>query len=40
MMFCRSSDMISLLDDHCKRMNRGAAVVSAYDALYLPMDFR
>ncbi|KAF8776351.1 hypothetical protein HU200_003579 [Digitaria exilis] len=36
----RSSDMISLLDDHCRRMNRGGGVVSAYDALYLPMDFR
>jgi len=38
---CRSSDMISLLDQHCKRVNKDAgAVVSAYDVLYLPMDFR
>ncbi|KAF8685375.1 hypothetical protein HU200_043999 [Digitaria exilis] len=36
----RSSDMISLLDDHCRRMNRGGGGVSAYDTLYLPMDFR
>ncbi|RCV05403.1 hypothetical protein SETIT_1G081600v2 [Setaria italica] len=38
---CRSSDMISLLDQHCKLVNTAAgAVVSAYDVLYLPMDFR
>ncbi|RLM78450.1 protein MEI2-like 7 [Panicum miliaceum] len=37
----RSSDMISLLDQHCKRVNKSAgAVVAAYDVLYLPMDFR
>ncbi|PAN04093.1 hypothetical protein PAHAL_1G041500 [Panicum hallii] len=37
----RSSDMISLLDEHCKRVNKSAgAVVAAYDVLYLPMDFR
>ncbi|KAK8461673.1 hypothetical protein SEVIR_1G080100v4 [Setaria viridis] len=37
----RSSDMISLLDQHCKLVNTAAgAVVSAYDVLYLPMDFR
>jgi hypothetical protein len=38
---CRSSDMISLLDQHCNIVNRAAGkVVSAYDVLYLPMDFR
>jgi len=38
---CRSSDMISLLDQHCERVNKAAgAVVAAYDVLYLPMDFR
>ncbi|OEL36300.1 Protein MEI2-like 7 [Dichanthelium oligosanthes] len=37
----RSSDVIKLLDKHCRRANKAAgAVVSAYDVLYLPMGFR
>jgi hypothetical protein len=33
--------MISLLDQHCNIVNRAAGkVVSAYDVLYLPVDFR
>ncbi|CAN6230371.1 unnamed protein product [Urochloa humidicola] len=37
----RSSHMIEMLDEHCKFMNEAAGmVVSAYDVLYLPMDFK
>ncbi|CAN6243105.1 unnamed protein product [Urochloa humidicola] len=37
----RSGDMIQMLDEHCKFMNEAAGrIVSAYDVLYLPMDFR
>ncbi|CAL5060366.1 unnamed protein product [Urochloa decumbens] len=37
----RSSHMIELLDEHCKFANEAAGkVVSAYDVLYLPMDFK
>ncbi|XP_062217205.1 protein MEI2-like 7 [Phragmites australis] len=37
----RGGDMIKLLDDHCARMNKAAgAVISAYDVVYMPIDFR
>jgi hypothetical protein len=38
---CRCVELIALLDEHCARANRVAgAVVSAYDVVYLPVDFR
>ncbi|TVU32660.1 hypothetical protein EJB05_24401, partial [Eragrostis curvula] len=37
----KCDEMIALLDEHCAWTNRAAGtVVSAYDVVYLPMDFR
>ncbi|KAL6629856.1 hypothetical protein ACP70R_029621 [Stipagrostis hirtigluma subsp. patula] len=37
----KGEDMTRLLDGHCARANTAAGdIVSAYDVLYLPMDFR